>query len=32
MVDGSDNVNVVMKFTAACQYGFRGDIVLRANV
>lgn len=27
-VDGSDNVNVVMKFTAGCQIGVRGDIVL----
>ena len=30
-IDGSDNVNFVMKFTAATQIGFRSDIVYRTN-
>jgi len=27
-IDGSDNVNVIMKFTGGCQDGFGGDAVL----
>ena len=27
-IDGSQNVRVVMRYTAGVQYGVRGDIVL----
>jgi hypothetical protein len=26
-IDGSQNVRLIMRYTAGCQYGFAGDIV-----